>query len=131
MRNFGSGKSGRKGEAEKERLMEKVCGAWYDDGLTADEEAEYEKEVVLDLSSLAPTVAFPHLPSNVRFAWSTPASTAVALVTTLLSPSGGRDSAVCRPSAWTPASGTGNRDMSNKHLQKLAFILMFRVWYYG
>ena len=40
MRNFGSGKSGRKGEAEKERLMEKVCGAWYDDGLTADEEAE-------------------------------------------------------------------------------------------
>ena len=32
--------SGRKGEAEKERLMETVCGAWNDDGLTADEEAE-------------------------------------------------------------------------------------------
>lgn len=37
------------------------------DRITADEDAEYEKEVVLDLSSLAPTVAFPHLPSNVRF----------------------------------------------------------------
>ena len=32
--------SGRKGEAEKERLMEKVCGAWNDDGLTANEEVE-------------------------------------------------------------------------------------------
>ena len=31
--------SGRKGEAEKERLMENVCGAWNDDGLTAVEEA--------------------------------------------------------------------------------------------
>ena len=38
-----------------------------DDRIAADEGAEYEREVVLDLSSLAPAVAFPHLPSNVRF----------------------------------------------------------------
>ena len=32
----------------------------------ADEGAEYERVVEIDLSSLEPTVAFPHLPSNVR-----------------------------------------------------------------
>jgi len=30
----------------------------------ADEDAEYEQTIVLDLSELKPTVAFPHLPSN-------------------------------------------------------------------
>ncbi len=34
----------------------------------ADEDAEYERVVEIDLSSLEPTVAFPHLPSNTRLA---------------------------------------------------------------
>lgn len=32
----------------------------------ADEDAEYERTVEIDLSALRPTVAFPHLPSNTR-----------------------------------------------------------------
>ena len=32
----------------------------------ADEDAVYEKEYVIDLSALRPTVAFPHLPENTR-----------------------------------------------------------------
>ena len=32
----------------------------------ADEDAVYSKEVVIDLSALRPTVAFPHLPSNTK-----------------------------------------------------------------
>ena len=31
---------------------------------TADEDAEYEREYIIDLSALRPTVAFPHLPEN-------------------------------------------------------------------
>ncbi|MBQ7226799.1 MAG: 3-isopropylmalate dehydratase large subunit [Clostridia bacterium] len=31
---------------------------------TADEDAEYEREVVIDLGALKPTVSFPHLPEN-------------------------------------------------------------------
>lgn len=34
----------------------------------ADEDAEYEKTYVIDLSQLKPTVSFPHLPSNTRLA---------------------------------------------------------------
>ena len=30
----------------------------------ADEDAEYEQEFTIDLSTLKPTVAFPHLPEN-------------------------------------------------------------------
>ena len=33
---------------------------------TADEDAEYTREVVIDLSTLRPTVSFPHLPENTR-----------------------------------------------------------------
>ncbi|WP_101697341.1 3-isopropylmalate dehydratase large subunit [Clostridium minihomine] len=33
---------------------------------TADEDAHYEREITIDLSSLRPTVAFPHLPENTR-----------------------------------------------------------------
>lgn len=33
---------------------------------TADEDAEYERTYTIDLSTLKPTVAFPHLPSNTR-----------------------------------------------------------------
>ncbi|MBQ9941882.1 MAG: 3-isopropylmalate dehydratase large subunit, partial [Christensenellaceae bacterium] len=33
---------------------------------TADEDAEYEKTVVIDLSAIVPTVACPHLPENTR-----------------------------------------------------------------
>ncbi len=32
----------------------------------ADKDAEYEREVVIDLASLKPTVSMPHLPSNTR-----------------------------------------------------------------
>ena len=32
----------------------------------ADEDAEYEEELTLDLSALRPTVSFPHLPENAR-----------------------------------------------------------------
>lgn len=32
----------------------------------ADEDAEYEQEITIDLSTLKPTVAFPHLPENTR-----------------------------------------------------------------
>ena len=32
----------------------------------ADDDAEYEKVIDIDLSSLKPTVSFPHLPENVR-----------------------------------------------------------------
>ena len=32
----------------------------------ADEDAEYEREVVIDLSELKPTVSLPHLPSNTK-----------------------------------------------------------------
>ena len=35
---------------------------------TADRDAEYEKEYVIDMAALSPTVAFPHLPSNTRTA---------------------------------------------------------------
>lgn len=34
--------------------------------LYADPDAEYERELEIDLSTLRPTVAFPHLPSNVH-----------------------------------------------------------------
>ena len=33
---------------------------------TADSDAEYEKTIEIDLSTLKPTVSFPHLPSNTR-----------------------------------------------------------------
>ena len=33
---------------------------------TADEDAEYDKTVAIDLSALRPIVAFPHLPSNTK-----------------------------------------------------------------
>ena len=36
------------------------------DVILPDDDAEYEREIVLDLDSITPTVAFPHLPSNVR-----------------------------------------------------------------
>ena len=36
---------------------------------TADEDAEYEKTIEIDLSALKPTVAFPHLPENTKTEW--------------------------------------------------------------
>ncbi len=35
----------------------------------ADRDAEYEKTILIDLSALQPTVAFPHLPENTKTAW--------------------------------------------------------------
>ena len=34
-----------------------------------DPDAEYEREITVDLSALKPTVAFPHLPENTRTEW--------------------------------------------------------------
>ncbi len=34
--------------------------------VTADTDAEYEREIVIDLSGLRPTVSLPHLPSNTK-----------------------------------------------------------------
>jgi len=36
------------------------------EAVTPDPDAEYDREVVIDLSALRPTVALPHLPSNTR-----------------------------------------------------------------
>ncbi len=36
---------------------------------TADDDAEYERTVSIDLSVLKPTVSFPHLPENTRTEW--------------------------------------------------------------
>ena len=36
---------------------------------TADDDAEYEKVIEIDLSALKPTVAFPHLPENTKTEW--------------------------------------------------------------
>lgn len=36
---------------------------------TADDDAEYERTIEIDLSALKPTVAFPHLPENTRTEW--------------------------------------------------------------
>ena len=52
-------------KASKEEIkaaVGKTIGRIYE----ADEDAEYEKELVIDLSELKPTVSFPHLPSNTR-----------------------------------------------------------------
>ncbi len=36
---------------------------------TADDDAEYDREITIDLAALKPTVAFPHLPENTRTEW--------------------------------------------------------------
>ena len=54
-------------EAAAEYLRSR--GAEYDAGdvVTPDADAEYRRTIELDLSSVMPAVAFPHLPSNVKF----------------------------------------------------------------
>ncbi len=54
-------------EAAAEYLRSR--GAEYDAGdvVIPDEDAEYGRTIELDLSSVMPAVAFPHLPSNVKF----------------------------------------------------------------
>ena len=42
----------------------RVTRAW--EAVEPDADAEYEREVVIDLDTLQPTVALPHLPSNTR-----------------------------------------------------------------
>ena len=42
----------------------RVNRSW--EGVEADPDAVYEREVVIDLSALRPTVALPHLPSNTK-----------------------------------------------------------------
>ncbi len=45
-------------------LRGKVDRPWQ--AFSADADAEYDREVVIDLSALRPTVSLPHLPSNTR-----------------------------------------------------------------
>ncbi len=45
-------------------LKGRVDRLW--EAVEADPDAEYDREVVIDLSALRPTVAFPHLPSNTK-----------------------------------------------------------------
>lgn len=54
-------------EAAAEYLRSR--GAEYDAGdvVIPDEDAEYGRTIELDLTSVMPAVAFPHLPSNVKF----------------------------------------------------------------
>ena len=53
--------------------VDEVCKAYLDEHChkpytiyEADEDAEYEQVIEIDLSAICPTVAFPHLPSNTR-----------------------------------------------------------------
>ena len=53
--------------------VDEVCKAYLDEHChkpytiyEADEDAEYEQVIEIDLSTIRPTVAFPHLPSNTR-----------------------------------------------------------------
>ncbi len=48
----------------REYLKGRVDRAW--EAFEADPEAEYDREVVIDLSALKPTVSLPHLPSNTK-----------------------------------------------------------------
>lgn len=56
------------GEAKKYLIEHCACDENYfiNNTVTPDSDAIYECEIVLDLDTIVPTVAFPHLPSNVR-----------------------------------------------------------------
>ena len=51
-------------EATKEYIRNRVQRPWT--AFEPDADAEYEREVVIDLSALRPTVALPHLPENTK-----------------------------------------------------------------
>lgn len=51
-------------EVTVEYMKGRTNGDWT--AFAADEDAVYEKEYTIDLSSLRPTVAFPHLPENTK-----------------------------------------------------------------
>ena len=51
-------------EKTEEYLKEHAQREWKK--FEADEDAEYEKVIEIDLSTLSPTVSFPHLPDNTR-----------------------------------------------------------------
>ena len=51
-------------ELTRAYLKGRVQRPW--DAVEADPDAEYDREVVIDLSALRPTVALPHLPSNTK-----------------------------------------------------------------
>ena len=48
----------------REYLKDRVSRSW--EPVSADADARYDREVVIDLSVLRPTVSLPHLPSNTR-----------------------------------------------------------------
>ena len=51
-------------EKTREYVSGRVARAWT--AYEADPDAEYEREVVIDLDALEPTVALPHLPENTK-----------------------------------------------------------------
>lgn len=51
-------------ELTREYLRGRVSRPWNE--VTADPDARYDREVVIDLNTLRPTVALPHLPSNTK-----------------------------------------------------------------
>jgi 3-isopropylmalate/(R)-2-methylmalate dehydratase large subunit len=51
-------------EVTEEYMKGRVEGEWH--AYVADEDAEYVAQYDIDLSSLRPTVSFPHLPENTR-----------------------------------------------------------------
>lgn len=51
-------------ELTRDYLKGRVARPW--EAVAPDEDAVYDREVVIDLSALRPTVALPHLPSNTR-----------------------------------------------------------------
>lgn len=55
-------------EAKMYLIVRGACTKQYieENSVLPDEDAEYDQEIVLDLSKIRPTVAFPHLPSNIR-----------------------------------------------------------------
>lgn len=55
-------------EAKMYLIVRGACDKKFIDenAILPDCDAVYEKEIVLDLSKITPTVAFPHLPSNIR-----------------------------------------------------------------
>ena len=54
-------------EAAAEYLRSRVAEYAGSDVVLPDDDAEYGRTIELDLSSVMPAVAFPHLPSNVKF----------------------------------------------------------------
>lgn len=51
-------------QAVRDYVKDRVARPWED--VKADPDAEYERDITIDLSEIEPTVSLPHLPSNAR-----------------------------------------------------------------